>query len=284
MSRRPVAVAFRDGAPAPVEKFSGSEPAGCSFWRLAAEGRGFSTVPADHYNCPVGSYTHNIPLPETRAHELPSVLGTMTSLGYLKMEEVPGIPVVPGRRKRLCTRRSANAEVDPDVVLFVATPGRLMLLEEAASEPASRPNCRYWRGPLAWRFPLQWLHGMVTSAGCIGNRVYTNIGDEGDCTPLSRGMLWSWWRKSWRPSRGPMPLWSSIIAGGRASYRRRNLPLADARGSERARGSEGNAAQKADAGSTVESKYRCESRSAVHCSWQSACRRESRCMRGMRWW
>ena len=39
MSRRPVAVTFLDREPAGIEKFSGSEPAGCSFWRLAAAGR-----------------------------------------------------------------------------------------------------------------------------------------------------------------------------------------------------------------------------------------------------
>src|SRR5690348_69000 len=57
--RRPVAVAYLDAPPAGVQKFSGSEPSSCSFWRLAAGGRAFYTVPADHLNCPVGGYTHN---------------------------------------------------------------------------------------------------------------------------------------------------------------------------------------------------------------------------------
>src|SRR5580704_7367666 len=94
LKRAPVAVTFLDAPPAGVEKFEGSEPSGCSFWRLAAQGRVFFTVPSDHYNCPVGSYTHKIDLPPDRARELPDILGTMTSLGYLKMEEVPGIPVL----------------------------------------------------------------------------------------------------------------------------------------------------------------------------------------------
>ena len=101
LKQRPVAISFRAEVPMGTEKFSGSEPAGCSFWRLAAEGRTFSTVPSDHYNCPIGSYTHNIPLPEDRAKELPTVLGTMTQLGYLKMEEVPGIPVLPETPKNI---------------------------------------------------------------------------------------------------------------------------------------------------------------------------------------
>lgn len=92
LTRRPVAIAFRDEAPAGVAKFTGTQPSGCSFWKLAADGGAFYTVPGDHYNCPIGSYTHNIPLPAEREHELPQVLAVMTGLGYLKMDEVPAIP------------------------------------------------------------------------------------------------------------------------------------------------------------------------------------------------
>ena len=67
-TRRPVAVTFLDLPPEGVPKFTGAEPAGCSFWRLAAEGRTFYTVPSDHFNCAVGSYTHNFDLPPERAN------------------------------------------------------------------------------------------------------------------------------------------------------------------------------------------------------------------------
>jgi uncharacterized protein (DUF169 family) len=177
LSRRPVAVSFPADAPASVEKFSGSEPAGCSFWRLAAEGRSFSTVPSDHYNCPVGSYTHHIPLPESRAQELPSILGTMTSLGYLKMEEVPGIPVLKETPQNILYTPLGDTAVDPDVVLFVLSPGKLMLLEEAALRAGVSSKLPLLARPTCMAIPAAIEHGMVTSAGCIGNRVYTNIGD-----------------------------------------------------------------------------------------------------------
>ena len=61
-SVRPVAVAFLDAEPAGVKKYEGTQPSGCSFWRLAAEGRTFYTVPENHFNCAVGAYTHNIAL------------------------------------------------------------------------------------------------------------------------------------------------------------------------------------------------------------------------------
>jgi uncharacterized protein (DUF169 family) len=177
LSRRPVAVAFRAEAPAAVAKFSGSQPAGCGYWRLAAEGRSFSTAPSDHYNCPVGSYTHNIPLPEARAHELPSILGTMTSLGYLKMEEVPGIPVWPETPKAIVYAPLGDTSEDPDVVLIVATPAKLMLLQEAALRAGVASTLPFLARPTCMAIPAALKHGMVTSGGCIGNRVYTNIGD-----------------------------------------------------------------------------------------------------------
>src|SRR5215471_21139625 len=92
LNRRPVAVAFRAAPPPGVPKFIGIEPSGCSFWRLAAAERAFYTVPTDHHNCPIGSYTHNIALPAERAGELQQTLGLMVDLGYLRMDEVPGIP------------------------------------------------------------------------------------------------------------------------------------------------------------------------------------------------
>jgi len=69
LGRRPVAVTFLDSEPVGVKKFQGSQPSGCSFWRLAAEGQTFYTVPENHFNCAVGAYTHNITLPPEREKE-----------------------------------------------------------------------------------------------------------------------------------------------------------------------------------------------------------------------
>ena len=85
LTRRAVAIAFADSPPAGVPKFSGSVPSGCSFWRLASDGRVFCTVPDDHYNCSIGSYTHNMPLPPQRASELGQTLGLMAEIGYVRM-------------------------------------------------------------------------------------------------------------------------------------------------------------------------------------------------------
>ena len=92
LGRRPVAVTFLDAAPLNVEKFEGSEPSSCSFWRLAAGGKTFYTLPQDHFNCAVGAYTHNIALSPAREKETEQTLKFMFDLGYVKPEEVPEIP------------------------------------------------------------------------------------------------------------------------------------------------------------------------------------------------
>jgi uncharacterized protein (DUF169 family) len=178
LPRRPVAVAFRDAAPAGVKQFSGSQPSGCSFWRLAMEGRAFYTVPADHYNCPVGSHTHAIPLPAERAGELPQVLEIMTGLGYLKMEEVPGIPRLPKTPGAVVYAPLGDTPVDPDVVLFIGPPGKVMLLQEAAIRAGVAAQVPMLGRPTCMALPAALAGGAVASTGCIGNRVYTGTGDD----------------------------------------------------------------------------------------------------------
>jgi hypothetical protein len=44
LGRCPVVIAFRDAPPGGVEQFTGTEPSGCSFWRVASAGRVFYTA------------------------------------------------------------------------------------------------------------------------------------------------------------------------------------------------------------------------------------------------
>jgi uncharacterized protein (DUF169 family) len=178
LQRRPVAVAFRPAPPAGLPKFSGTEPSGCSFWRLAAAERAFYTVPADHHNCPIGSYTHNIPLPPDRVAELPQTLALMTELGYLKMDEVPGIPRLAQTPGVVIYAPLAESPVDPDVVLVAGRPGRVMLLQEAALRAGIAAPAPLLSRPTCMALPASIAHGVIASAGCVGNRVYTGLGDD----------------------------------------------------------------------------------------------------------
>ena len=174
----PVGITFRPTAPAGVPHVSAAGPSSCTYWALAAQGQTFYTEASDHYNCPIGGYTHGVDLPPAQMQELQNVVGTMVGLGYIRSEEVPNIP----RRNEgfgVAVYAPLDKAAEPDVVLVRGNPRQMMLLEEAAlaagvgsqSALMGRPTCA------ALPAALQSGHG-VASLGCIGNRVYTNLPDD----------------------------------------------------------------------------------------------------------
>ncbi|HXZ11923.1 MAG TPA: DUF169 domain-containing protein [Candidatus Sulfotelmatobacter sp.] len=178
ISRRPVAVAFLDAPPAQVQKFEGTEPSGCSFWRLAAVGKIFYTVPENHFNCAVGAYTHNIALSADREKETEQTLKMMFDLGYVKPEEVPQIPRLPKAPAAIVYAPLGEAPLAPDVVLFACKPSAAMLLNEAANRAGVESGAPAFGRPTCMALPASLGHGAILSLGCIGNRVYTGLGED----------------------------------------------------------------------------------------------------------
>src|SRR5215211_7953269 len=117
LSSPPVAITFVDKAPEGVPHVAALEPAGCGYWRRAAEGEVFFTTADDHKSCPVGAHTHNVPLTPAEQEGLMGLVGTMVGLNYLKMEEVPRIPTRTTPMQLAVYAPLASAPVDPDVVL-----------------------------------------------------------------------------------------------------------------------------------------------------------------------
>jgi len=177
-SRRPVAVSFLDSIPANVEKFDGSEPSSCSFWRLAAAGRVFYTLPENHFNCAVGAYTHNIALSPEREKETEQTLKFMFDLGYVKPEEVPQIPRLPKTPVAIVYAPLAETPTAPSVVLFACKPSRAMLLSEAANRAGVASGAPALGRPTCMALPASLQMGAILSLGCIGNRVYTGLGED----------------------------------------------------------------------------------------------------------
>lgn len=179
LAARPVAIAFREEAPHGVPHVSSAAPAGCAYWRRAAEGEVFYTAAEDHMNCPIGAYTHGVSLSESKAAELTETVGLMVGLDYLRMEDVPSIPTLPGPFRIGLYAPLDAAPFEPDVVLVRGNARQIMVLSEAAgaagvssSKPAmGRPACAMIPATLHAKEGL-------TSLGCIGNRVYTGIGDD----------------------------------------------------------------------------------------------------------
>lgn len=176
-ARRPVAVTFLDAPPAGVARFQGAEPSTCSFWRIAAEGRTFYTVASDHFNCPVGGYTQNT-LPAERMPELQQTLNLMSDIGYIRMEEIPGVFQLPTPALVTVFAPLGDTPAPPSVVLVSGKPGRVMMLSEAANRAGAQSGLPLLGRPTCMAIPASLAHGSVLSAGCIGNRVYTGIGED----------------------------------------------------------------------------------------------------------
>jgi len=176
----PIAVGFLDAPPEGLEKWTGAVPAGCAFWRVAMDGRAFYTVPGDHYNCAVGSYTHALTLPPDRGAVLEDTIGFMVGNGYLQIAEVSSIPVLPKPPAVIAYAPVGEAPFDPAVVLIAAKPYAAMLIYEAAlragagealTDVLGRPGCAV--------LPLSLNAGStVLSFGCKGNRTFTGLPDD----------------------------------------------------------------------------------------------------------
>jgi uncharacterized protein (DUF169 family) len=177
LTRRPVAVAFCDQPPDGVDRLKGSQPSGCTFWSIASEGQVFYTAPEDHYNCAIGSYTHHIPLPKDREHELTDTLSLMSDLGYIRMADVPQVPRLEKTPAATVYAPLANTPIAPDAVIVTGTPGGLMLLHEAAARTGISSTSLLGR-PTCMAIPAALASGIASSLGCVGNRIYTGLDDE----------------------------------------------------------------------------------------------------------
>jgi uncharacterized protein (DUF169 family) len=174
----PVAIGFLTEPPPGLARVDKGVAAGCAYWKLASEGRSFYTLPEDHYNCPVGAFTHNVDLPEAQARELAGLLGTMVQLQYLKADEVPSIP-----RRSQPLQVAAYAPLDeatfaPDVVVMRGTPRQMMLVSEAARAAGVFDRGDVMGRPACAMIPhASQTDRAVASFGCIGNRVNTGLAD-----------------------------------------------------------------------------------------------------------
>jgi uncharacterized protein (DUF169 family) len=181
LSAPPIAIGFSDEPPAGLSAWQGGAvPAGCVFWREAMNGRAFYTVPADHYNCAVGAYTHALNLPPERGTQLDDTVKFMVLKEYLRMEEVPGIPTLEKAPAYISYAPIDAAPFRHDLVLIAAKPSAAMLIYETAlragagaalSNTLGRPACAVL--PLANKTGLASL-----SLGCMGNRTFTGLPDE----------------------------------------------------------------------------------------------------------
>src|SRR5208282_2364509 len=113
-----------------------------------------------------------------REQETEQTLKMMFELGYVKPEEVPQIPRLVKTPKAILYSPLGDAAAVPDVVLFAVKPAGAMLLQEAANRAGVGTGAPVLGRPTCMALPASLQHGAITSLGCIGNRVYTGLGED----------------------------------------------------------------------------------------------------------
>ena len=175
----PVAITFSATAPDGVAAFdapmpdptpdgrTGRVPAGCAFWVHGASST-FTTVPQDHGNCSVGSYTHGmIPLEEAATH---SDVGALVEAGWVTPEMFPAIPAVSEKPAFVTYGPLQESPVDPDVILIRVNPKQLMVLSDALPglHIEGKPQCHIVALAKESGAP-------AASVGCILSRTRTGM-------------------------------------------------------------------------------------------------------------
>jgi uncharacterized protein (DUF169 family) len=172
-----IGIAFRD-APPPGVPHASAGPASCEYWKRAAQGEVFWTDAADHQNCPIGAHTHGVQMSEAKQRELMGLVGTMVQLGYLRMEEVPSIPHRKAPLRVAVYGPLSKMPCPPDLALVRGTASQLMVLVEAAQAAGVAPDAPAMGRPTCAALPQALDSARPSfSLGCVGNRVYTGLGE-----------------------------------------------------------------------------------------------------------
>jgi uncharacterized protein (DUF169 family) len=176
----PIAITFLDAPPVDIPEFeapmlaptpdgrTGRVAAGCVFWMHGAE-RTFSTAPADHGNCSVGSYTHGLLGLEEAATR--TDIGELVGSGWVSPEAFADIPTVSIRPASISYGPLAETRIDPSVILLRLNAQGMMVMTDAL------PELRIEGKPQCHIIAVAHEHGRVAaSIGCALSRARTGMG------------------------------------------------------------------------------------------------------------
>jgi len=177
----PIAITFHDAIP-DVERFeppmpppapdgrTGRVSAGCVFW-MRSTSRTFTTVPEDHGNCSVGSFTHGMKsLGEVAGN---SDVAALLECGWVTTELMHQIPAVRTKPAAVTYGPLAETPHDPDVVLLRLTARQLMVLSDAI------PGLRVEGKPQCHIVAIAKESGeAAASVGCQLSRVRTGMANS----------------------------------------------------------------------------------------------------------
>lgn len=187
----PVALAFRDEAPAWAAAPSHKVPSACTFWREARAGLLFADAAA-HRECPIGTLTMGFDLAKEDEPAAMQLIQTMCDLKYFSMAEVAALPRVPEKRRGILYGPLAGFPVTPEVVIVVVDQFGAMLVAEASesTDLANTAGQSAYGRPACSVIPRAMASGRtMLSLGCIGARTYVGLRPEEGVAVIPAGAL-----------------------------------------------------------------------------------------------
>jgi uncharacterized protein (DUF169 family) len=171
----PVAVCLVDELPSGVPAFAGRVAAGCRFWQEAAT-QAFATEAADHASCAIGTYTHNLASPSPQHDtDRSNALEAFASLGYVRPEDLPLIPVLARRPRYVVYAPLDKCPLKPDVVLLFVTAAQALVVAEAAQQVEGKIAPALGRPACAVVAEVTNGGRAALSLGCCGARAYLDV-------------------------------------------------------------------------------------------------------------
>jgi len=172
----PVQVSYLDHPPKGIPEHPGGVPSVCTFFAFGTRSAFYAGLPK-HEDCEIGAFVLGIPPEGAVGGRLMATIGEMQKEGYLNPGEEATVPHNPVAPRFVAYGPLGTLPVAPTGVLLFTNPHGAMLAAEAAG---SAPDV--WAVPMNGRpmcaiMPiLNQGSPVALSLGCVGSRIYTDLG------------------------------------------------------------------------------------------------------------
>ena len=176
LDRAPVQISYLEKAPTDLPQHEGGVPSVCTFFAVGTTKAFYASLP-QHEDCEIGAFVLGVPAQGEVGGRLMASIETMQRVGYLNPGEEARVPHNAVPPKFVAYGPLGALSMPPTVVLMFTNPKGAMLATEAAgSGSAAQPVPMNGR-PMCAIVPIMNQGAPVAiSFGCIGSRIYADLG------------------------------------------------------------------------------------------------------------
>ncbi|MGD0587583.1 MAG: DUF169 domain-containing protein [Thermoplasmata archaeon] len=172
----PVRVSYLDHLPKGIPEHPGGVPSVCTFFAFGTRSAFYAGLP-QHEDCEIGAFVLGIPPEGAVGGRLMATIGDMQKEGYLNPGEEAKVPHNAQPPKFVAYGPLGSLPVAPTGVLLFTNPHGVMLAAEAAGSAPEVWTVRMNGRPMCAIMPILNQGAPVgLSLGCVGSRIYTDLG------------------------------------------------------------------------------------------------------------